>query len=380
MKLTQDSTVVSGAYVLNGKSCSVQGTVARGRLTFTYREPNATGEGWFELAPDGQSFRGKWRPRGQTAWDDWTARRIVLGLAGLWRTSYGEMRLVQEGDRIHGTYSGAGTLTGKLEKGRLVFRYQETTVKGEGWFALAADSDSFRGKWRPDGQTEWQDWVGTRIEPAPGVVWLVVLEVPWEGGLAEEEYSFGQMLRAFFARAPQVKVRHKFVSSEADLRRWCGELAFLAEPVIVVIASHGSPQGIGVDGKSIGARPLVESLRYAVNVRLLHFSACETMKGKLAQDIRAGLGKSRPLPISGYTTCVDWGASAVIEFLYLDLILARGLTPADAAARLDKLLPFAGDKKVAQAPFASAGFRLLAPEVTVAEKEEKVENKAGSRP
>ncbi len=361
MTLTQQGAFVAGSYFWDGKRCTVQGKVDGRRLTFTYREPEVSGEGWFELAADGQSFRGKWREKGRPDWGEWTGTRVVLGFPGLWRTSYGDLRLVQEGQRIHGTYSGGGTIAGELKDGRLVFRYTEPAARGEGWFALAADAASFQGKWRPDGRAAWQDWVGKRIEPVPGRVWLVVLEVPWERGLEESEYSFGAMLRAFFARAPQVQVRHKFFDSEAGLRRWCGELAYLAEPVVLVIASHGSAHGISVGGKSIGAGPLVESLRYAGNVRLLHFSACETMKGTLARDIAAGLGKGRPLPISGYTTSVDWAASAIIEFMYFDLILVRGLTPADAADRLDKLLPFAGDRPVKGAPFRSAGFRLLDP-------------------
>ena len=36
-------------------------------------------------------------------------------------------------------------------------------------------------------------------------------------------------------------------------------------------------------------------------------------------------------PISGYTTAVNWGASAILEFTYLDLIFSKGLSPAAAA-------------------------------------------------
>lgn len=37
-----------------------------GRFTFTYREPDADGEGWFELAPDGKTFESKWHETGET--------------------------------------------------------------------------------------------------------------------------------------------------------------------------------------------------------------------------------------------------------------------------------------------------------------------------
>lgn len=66
-------------------------------------------------------------------------------------------------------------------------------------------------------------------------------------------------------------------------------------------------------------------------------------------------------PISGYTTSVDWAASAIIEFMYLDLVLARGTEPAAAAALLSDLMPFTSDKNVAGAPFSAAGFRFIEP-------------------
>jgi hypothetical protein len=51
---------------------------------------------------------------------------------------------------------------------------------------------------------------GVRVAPVPGRKWLVVLEAHYENNLAEQEYSFGQMLKAFFARTPEVQVRHRF--------------------------------------------------------------------------------------------------------------------------------------------------------------------------
>jgi hypothetical protein len=359
MTISQEGALVSGSYFFSGKRCTLQGKVVGARLDFTYQEPTAKGESYFELARDGRTFRGTWREKGSNAGGEWTGKRVELGFAGLWTTSFGRMRLVQNGNRIQGVYSGRASLAGELEGGKFAFRYQEPNVQGEGWFTLSADRRSFQGKWRENGKENWSDWVGKRVDPEAGKIWLVVLEVPWERGLDENEYSFGRMLRAFFARSPNVQVRHKIINSEKGLRRWCGELAFLAEPVVLVIASHGSQEGISVGGKAIGAAPLAEGLRYANNVRLVHFSACETMKGSLARDIGNGLNPARQLPISGYTTTVDWAASAVIEFMYLDLILSRGTTPGAAARQLLRLMPFAGDRTGADAPFRAAGFRLV---------------------
>src|SRR5262249_10589856 len=144
---------------------------------------------------------------------------------------------------------------------------------------------------------------------------------------AEEEYAFGNMLRAFFSRAPKVQVRHRFYTDEPSMRRWCGELAYLAEPAVLVIASHGSAKGPEADGKTVPAKVLGESLRHASNLKLLHFSACDIMKGKAGQEIVEAVDKANRFPVSGYATSVDWAASAIIEFAYLELVLTRGMTP-----------------------------------------------------
>jgi hypothetical protein len=43
------------------------------------------------------------------------------------------------------------------------------------------------------------------------------------------------------------------------------------------------------------------------------------------------------------------------------MILAKHLTPAQAAERLPRLLTFAGDQSEAESPYAAAGFRFFMP-------------------
>jgi hypothetical protein len=66
-------------------------------------------------------------------------------------------------------------------------------------------------------------------------------------------------------------------------------------------------------------------------------------------------------PISGYDRSVDWAASALIEFHYLDMVLGRGLTPKDAADGMLRLISYAGDQNVPGSPYPAAGFRILMP-------------------
>ncbi|MBP7866428.1 MAG: hypothetical protein KA419_10795 [Acidobacteria bacterium] len=371
MTLVRDGDRVTGSYVFGEARCTLEGTVEKGKFVFTYREPSASGEGWFALSADGTSFAGQWRERESEAWFPWTGRRgdgAARGFEGLWDSRYGRIRLVgEEGNHLRGCYaapdgsSSEGTLEGALDGRRLSFRYTEAMAKGEGWFELAPDGSGFTGKWRADGSDRWSAWDGTRVTPVAGRKWLVVVEANWEPRLGEREYSFGAMLKAFFQRSPNVRVRHRFFRDEADVRCWLSDVAYLAEPVVVVLSSHGQPDGVPAGGVTLGPKVFAEALRFAPNVELLHFASCLTLSESFGRDLLGRLAPGVSFPVSGYATSVDWGASAVLEFLYYDLVLARDLDPAEAARQLRALVSFAGDRDVPGAPFASAGFRFLPP-------------------
>jgi hypothetical protein len=72
MVLTESDGKVSGTY--GGKN-GIIGTVAGTRFTFKYIEPGVTGEGYFEISPDGATLTGQWRPAGRESWSSWTGRR-----------------------------------------------------------------------------------------------------------------------------------------------------------------------------------------------------------------------------------------------------------------------------------------------------------------
>lgn len=288
----------------------------------------------------------------------------AVSFAGLWDTSFGRMRLRQSEQDVSGryAYSAGSKVVGHVQDRKLSFTYTEPNAKGEGWFELSADGKSFTGKWREAGGTDWKPWNGRRVQAEPGVIWLVVIEANWEHSLADTEYSFGQMLRTYFARDAKVRVRHRFFSDEASLTKWLSEVTYLAEPVVISLSTHGLANGIPTGGKIVGADALAECVRDCEHIRLLHFSSCLAMKGNLAEQITKKLGPSATFPISGYTTSVDWAGSAVIEFMYFDLLLCRRLPPKKAAEQLLKLLPYAGDEAAKGAILPPAGFRIHYPE------------------
>jgi len=49
----------------------------------------------------------------------------------------------------------------------------------------------------------------------------------------------------------------------------------------------------------------------------------------------------------------------MIEFTYLDMILNRGMAPAEAARILPELVTYAADKAPKDSPYPAAGFRFF---------------------
>jgi hypothetical protein len=105
----------------------------------------------------------------------------------------------------------------------------------------------------------------------------------------------------------------------------------------------------------------VESLRYAENILLLHFSSCLMMQDGKASELARALQEAVRFPVSGYDRSVDWAGSALIEFHYLDMVLGRGLAPAEAARQVLNLIAYAGEQDPPGSPYPAAGFRILMP-------------------
>jgi hypothetical protein len=377
MTLMQSGEAIRGEYG-GPPHGTLEGKLEGRRFTFTYNEADAAGEGWFELAGDGQTFKGRWREKGAAQWSDWEGRLTASAnsFTGLWKTTFGRMRLRQTGDAVRGIYefNGIAQLSGTVKEGKLHFRYEQSDgERGEGTFELAGggEASAFAGTWRASqrgssGGVGSGEWSGQRLRPQRGITFLVVLEANWEHDLAEPEYSFGLMLRTFFARVPSVQVRHRFFGDEADFRRWCGEVAFLAEPVVLHISSHGSHEGVICgNGKPIGADVLADCLKDMGDVRLVHFGTCLLAGGEIPMRIHRSLaedGVAASFPISGYVNTADWGGSAIVDFTYLELVLSRGMNPVEAVRQTKKMLTFARAEGEANDAIAPAGLVVFEPQ------------------
>ena len=117
--------------------------------------------------------------------------------------------------------------------------------------------------------------------------------------------------------------------------------------------------GLETESGPATAAILAGPLRAGGNVALVHFGSCDVMKGAVPAELQRLSGAGARFPVSGFAQPVDWAASAVTDFMYLDLILSRDLTPAKAAAELERLMPFTG-RENSTTPYDGVSFRLLA--------------------
>lgn len=365
LTLQQTGDAVTGSYALQGEAARVEGKVNGRQLDFRYIESNATGEGWFEMAADGNSFSGKWRPSNSLLWQSWIGKRSA-GAApdrfdGIWATTFGAMRLSTTGEDARGCYNFAGTshITGKVSQRTLKFSYdQPDGEKGEGEFTLSDDGKRFTGEWKAADGTGGK-WNGQRVLPQAGRVWLVVLEAHWESNLGTPEFSYGEMLRSFFTRLPNVQVRHRFVHDVADLKRFCAEVAYLPEPVVLYFSSHGTEEGVVLGGEIAGADVLIECVRDLSNLKMLHFGSCLVMAGDVPRRIHESRPESSRFPISGFTKPADWAGSAIVDFTYLELVLERGVEPAKAVELTREMVKFASESDRTAIP--GSGLKVFEP-------------------
>jgi len=284
--------------------------------------------------------------------------------SGTWETTYGTLFLSQEGSAVEGYYDMGGycSVEGSVSAtGRLVFTYVEPSASGEGWFELSDDGLAFSGEWRPEGGTEWYGWEGFRAGAGtPPSNWLVILEAEWQGSMTEGEYSFGEMLDAWFARVPGVTVRHRFVHDADDVASFCLECSALPGNLYLVIASHGSTDGVYLPGGTLTPEELIRALVPCTNLAMLHFSCCEIMAGATPSRVLASRNDwPEGFVVSGYTESVDWAASGILEIFYFNQILEMGLPPAEAARSVLDEIGFAGDR--ATEWMDAAGFTWLEP-------------------
>jgi hypothetical protein len=275
------------------------------------------------------------------------------------------MRLIERGGYVHGVFADARDLHDYFsipvaESRQLEWSPQQGQAAYHLSLELSDDGSTLTGdRWYRDNERR-TSWSADRVTPQSGKTWLVVLEARWESGLEEQEYTFGEMLNAYFDRTPNVQVRHRVFNDAADFERYGCEIAFLAEPTLVCVATHGSSEGVSVCDESLGPEFMADVFRFGDNVSLVHYSSCLIMAGSISETMHSSLQTFARFPISGYASSVDWAGSAVIEFMYFDLIFNRGMSPQVAHAAVLEMMPFAG-VGLSNSPVGEADLRIALP-------------------
>lgn len=369
MRLTRSGKFVTGEY----PGGTIKGAIFGNSFAFRYEDSAEKGQAKFELSADGASFVGRYLANGTNQWQKWDGRRALpKGYQGLWDTSFGMMRLTVKGNEVTGVYAFGGhesTIAGEIKNKRLVFRYNEPTLKGSAWFELSDDEESISGMYRPDGERDWLPWTGDREVAKIGEKWLVILEANWEQSLGEEQYAFAEMLERYFTMsiARHVNVRTRSFHDLADLKRFCSEVKYLPGPVVLLLSTHGTKNGLTVFDQTITADKLADSLRNTSNLELLHLSGCSMMSGSFPDEIQQRMPEGKAFPISGYKTNVAWDASALGDFTFLSMLLIHRMSPAAAVDQAIKLSPYLGDKRIPNTRFRPLGLSIKVPEKTASD-------------
>lgn len=76
-------------------------------------------------------------------------------VSGAYHSNWNDVRLVQDGDRVRGTYvcCGGGTIEGRIIEGR-VLRYRWKQPGGEGLGVWMIEGDRLRGTWGWNGDDD----------------------------------------------------------------------------------------------------------------------------------------------------------------------------------------------------------------------------------
>ena len=102
---------------------------------------------------------------------------------GTWNTTYGEVRLVRDGDRVYGDYQSRGYIEGRLSQDgrrlRGTFQYTGDRSKAGTVEFVMTGPDAFVGHWswaseRPASEWDRTNWSGTRIAEATPKLRLAV--------------------------------------------------------------------------------------------------------------------------------------------------------------------------------------------------------------
>ncbi|WP_300544682.1 hypothetical protein [Maricaulis sp.] len=92
---------------------------------------------------------------------------VVPPWQGTWSTNFGELRLVQDGETVRGTYVDDGTLEGRFDPQSGLLAGSFTNNERTGRFEFDLSGETFSGRWRWPSDAAWREgWRGERADSA----------------------------------------------------------------------------------------------------------------------------------------------------------------------------------------------------------------------
>lgn len=207
MKLVQTGNKVTGTF--SEDNGEILGTVRGHVLVGMWIKPSSEdalvkdfGDIMLYISNDNASMRGKWRSGSNGPWNhefsgtkntDQTPPVVTQNWNGTFNTTWGEMKLTQEGNSVVGTYAYAsGKIIGTISDNTLTGTwsvppsYMAPNEAGDLVLTMSADGKALTGKWRNGSSGDWYtNWMGTRVEQSP------VEAQSWKGTWSS---SWGEMI------------------------------------------------------------------------------------------------------------------------------------------------------------------------------------------
>ena len=173
MKIKQTGAAVTGRYG-SAQTYTITGTVSGRTLRGTWTQAGSSGKFFFTISTDGSSFKGDYGTGAEPPTSAWTgtitshAKQQAAGaattttsttkvalkpsnFAGVWKTSFGVMKIKQTGAAVTGRYGSAQTytITGTVSGRTLRGTWTQAGSSGKFFFTISTDNSSSRATTAP---------------------------------------------------------------------------------------------------------------------------------------------------------------------------------------------------------------------------------------
>ena len=154
---------VDGACALNGNIEGGAAAVNGARVSFQLTGERFNGFAHLEGGSSQLNWGGTRRSTEQPTLRSEIAAQQTCDWTGTWSSSYGDLRLIQDGQSVIGDYANKGTIEGTLGADcALEGSFDNVRRETSGTIAFTLDGDRFNGIWGYDGGAQSNKWGGTR--------------------------------------------------------------------------------------------------------------------------------------------------------------------------------------------------------------------------